>query len=159
MAKVLKAKRTLLTMRYVSDLSRTGAPHMTVVTFRVVRVSRAVHDLEKHSIAINCCVLLLHRQDISLSGSHIELANELLRHVCWTRVSLGLRAAHFGNTLTAQIGRVVSRSSWPRTGVTATEKMKRTHKNHAECILLSNSELGEQRACTQIKRNSVTDVK
>jgi hypothetical protein len=82
MATVLKVKRTVLTMRYNPDLSRTGASHMTVVTFRVVKVSRAVHDVEKQFVAINCCVLLLHRQGISLSGSHMELAKELARHVC-----------------------------------------------------------------------------
>ena len=82
MAITLRVKKTVLKMRYIPDLSRTGASHMTVVTLRLVRVSRAVHDVEKQLMAINCCVLLLHQQDISLSGSHIELANELVRHVC-----------------------------------------------------------------------------
>lgn len=82
MATVLKVKRTVLTIRYCPDLSRIGTSHITVVTFRVVKVSRAVHDVEKQSMAINCCVLLLHRQDISLRGSHMELAKELAMHVC-----------------------------------------------------------------------------
>lgn len=82
MATVLKVNKTELTVRYNPDLSRTGTSHMTVVTFRVVKVSRAVHDVEKQFMAINCCVPLLHRQDISLSGSHMELAKELARHFC-----------------------------------------------------------------------------
>jgi len=59
MAITLRAKKTVLKMRYIPDLSRRGASHMAAVTLRLVRVSRAVHDVEKQLMAIGCCVLLL----------------------------------------------------------------------------------------------------
>jgi hypothetical protein len=82
MATILRVKNAMFTLRYRRELSRTGSWHATAVALRVVKTSLTVHDVRMQPLEAVRWAMLSHRQDVSASGSHLEFAKVLVRHVC-----------------------------------------------------------------------------